>query len=122
MAEDIGETIRKCEQQRENLLRQAYVKEGEINALKLVKQILEAGGGEVPASGAPKAAPTVVQLDAGRKAVADYKAEIDKRKEEGICTHKDKMANGGKWCDKKLRGKAQKEAGFCKEHLEWMNG
>lgn len=47
------------------------------------------------------------------EAVDPINEEKERRRLEGLCTFR---ARGGKWCVKKLRSKAQKESGRCKEH------
>ena len=114
IAEELCATIKKRQQQMEKLRSQLLVMQGELHALSLVKKMIKDGGGDTSIIDTSK--------DIPHPAVAAFQEEAERRASEGICKFKHKKADGGHWCEKKLRGKAQKECGFCKEHRKLVDG
>jgi hypothetical protein len=111
-AEELGSTIEARKTQLESFKKRVTHMEGEIQALIAVKSTMES---RVAEASAPPPAPVVHEP-------TEFEKEVERRKAEGVCTFKSRISEGGKWCEKKLRSKAQKESGYCKSCMEEVNG
>lgn len=101
--------------------------QGEIKAYTTVLRLIDTLAGL--ANGQPQGDPTVYPRDASQDPVlygavpdeADaHVVEREERVKDGRCLYKAPSTEGGKWCARKLRTKAEKEIGYCKTHAEHL--
>jgi len=96
---------------------QISVLQGQVRGFQMVKRMLEAIKNTHGSRG-PEPSPASLSSEAAPNPVADA---FDKEKAERIaknqCTFKTCKAEGGKWCQRKLKTKEEKSKGYCSVHL-----
>jgi hypothetical protein len=109
--------------------------QGEVNAFEVVQKIVKAmivksGLESIDLTPAPTSSKSAAKLAEEEAPVAESKplskpepmvdplvefnAMKQARAESGLCTYR---GRDKQWCEKKLRGAKQREAGLCKEHM-----
>lgn len=92
--------------------------DGEINAFKNMLRLLDVLVVKWGLENPNQTPQENTHTETVQKISDEFSKEKEKRIKDGKCLYKaSPTAGDGKWCQRKLRTKAEKEAGYCKTHM-----